>query len=518
MRSKYQIGIIAGVLVAVALSIMTYKIKVLGIPLFGDEKRTLYTIESKITFEGTGKSAFVSLALPPAQPGFYVENETAASKDFGYYVAEKDGHRRAEWSRREAKGSQALYYTLEVIKDSHYRPERAEPTHYDTEQYKEFELEDMSADMAKELIADARLHSSDAFTFTSYLIARFNEKDPSQTIRYILHKYAKDPRRLQDVLMVLLAKAGIDANRIGALRLDAERVQKRLIPMLEVYQDDKRQLFDLKKGPIDRPEDLFVWLQGQGSLLITEGVKKSRIKFDVTRKVLPARQAALTINKKASSLIDFSLFTLPVEAQNTFKRLLLVPIGALVVVLLRLFVGLKTSGTFMPVLLAMAFVETKLLPGIAMFLLVVSIGLLVRSYLARLNLLLVARISAVLIVVVGIMVYVAIFSYKLGLQQSITITFFPMIILAWTIERMSILWEEDGPKEVLIQGSGSLIVAVLAYFAMISKTLGYLTYNFPETLLIVLAIIILVGRYSGYRISELYRFAAFAKRLEEGGK
>jgi len=170
------------------------------------------------------------------------------------------------------------------------------------------------------------------------------------------------------------------------------------------------------------------------------------------------------------------------------------------------------------VLLAMAFVETKLLPGIAMFLLVVSIGLLVRSYLARLNLLLVARISAVLIVVVGIMVYVAIFSYKLGLQQSITITFFPMIILAWTIERMSILWEEDGPKEVLIQGSGSLIVAVLAYFAMISKTLGYLTYNFPETLLIVLAIIILVGRYSGYRISELYRFAAFAKRLEEEGK
>jgi hypothetical protein len=514
MRSKYQLWIIAGLLVLTALSIMLYKVKVLGIPLFGDEKRTLYTIESKISFEGTGKGAFISLALPPKQPGFFVENATAASKDFGFYIAEKDGMKRAEWSRREVTGPQNIYYTLEVIKDPHYRPKIPKPVHFDTARYKDFELEDLSAEMAKELIADARLHSKDAITFTAYLIAKFNEKDPGQTVRYILHRYAKNPRKLQDVFMVLLAKAGIDANRIGALRLDAERIQKRLIPMLEVYEGDKRQLFDLKKGPIDRPEDLFIWLRGQGNLLITEGVKKSRIKFDVTRKLLPARQAALTINKEASSLIDFSLFTLPVEAQNTFKRLLLVPIGALVVVLLRLFVGLKTSGTFMPVLLVMAFVQTKLLPGIAMFLLVVSIGLLVRAYLAKLNLLLVARISAVLIVVVGIMVYVAIFSYKLGLQQTITITFFPMIILAWTIERMSILWEEDGPKEVLIQGSGSLIVAIFAYFAMINKTLGYLTYNFPETLLIVLAIIILVGRYSGYRRSELYRFAAFAKRIE----
>jgi hypothetical protein len=514
MRSKYQIWIIAGLLVLTALSIMFYKVKVLGIPLFGDEKRTLYTIESKISFEGTGKGAFISLALPPKQPGFFVENATAASKDFGFYIAEKDGMKRAEWSRREVKGPQNIYYTLEVIKDSHYKPETSPPSRFDTESYRDFELEELSEEMAKELIADARLHSRDALTFTAYLIAKFNEKDPGQTIRYILHRYAKDSRKLQDVFMVLLAKAGIDANRIGALRLDEERVQKWLIPMLEVYEGDRRQLFDLKKGPIDKPEDLFIWLRGQGSLLITEGVKKSRIKFDVTRKVLPARQAALTINKEASSLIDFSLFTLPVEAQNTFKRLLLVPIGALVVVLLRLFVGLKTSGTFMPVLLAMAFVQTKLLPGIAMFLLVVSIGLLVRAYLAKLNLLLVARISAVLIVVVGIMVYVAIFSYKLGIQQSITITFFPMIILAWTIERMSILWEEDGPKEVLVQGSGSLIVAIFAYFAMINKTLGYLTYNFPETLLIVLAIIILVGRYSGYRLSELYRFAAFAKRIE----
>jgi len=101
-----------------------------------------------------------------------------------------------------------------------------------------------------------------------------------------------------------------------------------------------------------------------------------------------------------------------------------------------------------------------------MFILIVGIGLVIRSYLSNLNLLLVARISAVMIVVIMIMSFMSILSYKMGIKEVMTITFFPMIILAWTIERMSILWEEEGAKEVFIQGGGSLIVATFAYFVM----------------------------------------------------
>ena len=60
-----------------------------------------------------------------------------------------------------------------------------------------------------------------------------------------------------------------------------------------------------------------------------------------------------------------------------FKLILLLPVGALVVVFMRVIVGLKTSGTFMPVLIALAFLQTELIPGVASFLLVVTIGLFV---------------------------------------------------------------------------------------------------------------------------------------------
>jgi len=76
---------------------------------------------------------------------------------------------------------------------------------------------------------------------------------------------------------------------------------------------------------------------------------------------------------------------------------------------------------------------------------------------------------------------------------------------------MSIIWEEDGSKEVFLQGSGSLIVSIIAYFAMTNSVLSFITFNFPEVLLAVLGLIILLGRYSGYRLSELYRFKSMVK-------
>mgnify|MGYP000595589322 CR=1 FL=1 len=192
-----------------------------------------------------------------------------------------------------------------------------------------------------------------------------------------------------------------------------------------------------------------------------------------------------------------------------FKLIMLLPVGALVVVFLRLVIGIKTSGTFMPILIALAFLQTELIPGVISLLLVVAFGLLLRSYLSALNLLLVSRIATLVILVIGIITVVSVVSYELGLIGGLTISFFPMIILAWTIERMSILWEEDGPREVLIQGGGSLLVSIAAYSLMDLQIVRHLVFNFPELHLCVLAVIMLLGRYTGYRLMELLRFADY---------
>ena len=145
------------------------------------------------------------------------------------------------------------------------------------------------------------------------------------------------------------------------------------------------------------------------------------------------------------------------------------------------------------------------------FLLILVVGLWVRSYLSPLDLLLLSRIASVLVIVLGLMALLSILSYKLGFEQALTVTFFPMIIIAWTIEHMSILWEDDGPAEVLVQTAGSLSVAILCYLAMTNNYVEHWTFNFPEVLLVSLGVIIIMGHYTGYRLLELIRFSQMGK-------
>jgi hypothetical protein len=81
-----------------------------------------------------------------------------------------------------------------------------------------------------------------------------------------------------------------------------------------------------------------------------------------------------------------------------------------------------------------------------------------------------------------------------------------MIILAWTIERMSILWEEEGPKKVFVAGGGSLFVATLAYLAMDNDLVQHWVFNFLGIHLVILALVLVMGQYTGYRLTELKRF------------
>jgi hypothetical protein len=195
----------------------------------------------------------------------------------------------------------------------------------------------------------------------------------------------------------------------------------------------------------------------------------------------------------------------------------MIPIGALVIVLLRNFIGIKTFGTFMPVLVALAFRETRLLWGIVLFAMIVALGLLIRFYLEKLRLLLVPRLTCVLTVVVILMAGISVLSQKLDIQPGLSIALFPMVIISMTIERMSIVWEERGASEALQEGFGSLVVAALTYLVMGIPWLSHLIFVFPELLLVVLAVTLLTGRYTGYRLLELKRFRSFGKPAGPAG-
>ena len=309
------------------------------------------------------------------------------------------------------------------------------------------------------------------------------------------------------VILDVLAYRGISASRVRGIVLEDGRRRQTLSSLIEIHGAESSIVFNPKTAATGLPDNFFVWQRGDSAILNVMGGRNSSLEFALVSNRLPAKtligmgQASPEID-----FLDFSIYALPVEQQGIFKGLLLIPVAALIVVLMRILVGVRTSGTFMPVLLALAFIQTTLVVGLMIFIALLGIGLWIRSYLSHLNLLLVSRVAAVIIVVILLMAILAVISYKLGLDQALTVTFFPTVIVAWTIERMSILWEEEGGYEVLVQGSGSLIVAVMAYLTMSNAVVAHLTFNFPELMLSLLGVILLLGKYTGFRLSELYRF------------
>jgi hypothetical protein len=78
-----------------------------------------------------------------------------------------------------------------------------------------------------------------------------------------------------------------------------------------------------------------------------------------------------------------------------------------------------------------------------------------------------------------------------------------------TIERFYVVVEEHGMRKALQTAAGSAAVSVITYFIIQWEVLQITFFVYPELLLFVMGLQVLVGRYTGYRLSELVRFRSF---------
>ncbi|TAJ93645.1 MAG: hypothetical protein EPO31_05530 [Gammaproteobacteria bacterium] len=514
MRRRH-IQILALILSVVGFGLAYLKFNNLGFPLRPDEKSFIWTAEARVEFEGQRRASTVHLQLP-ADPGEFINlDEYFIARNYGLNV-EKHGRKRvAEWSIRQARGPQRLFYQVELAQAPMAGGESAgvekPPQAPDKPYYPE-----ALAQVVEGLLNNVRSESSNIFTFVSQLLVRLNNSSSDSDIKSITKGITPGTEEWVQRIRYILAGAKISTRMVRGLPLEEGRVNESLVPWLEVHNGDRWEGFNPLTGEKGYPANFLRWSFNDDPILEVEHGRNVGINFAVSRRpqalTLIAHDSATAMK---SSLVSWSLYKLPMNTQYTYRILIMVPLGALVVLFMRTIIGVPTFGTFMPILIAMAFRETGLLWGIGLFLAIVGVGLLFRFYLNHLHLLLVARLSAVLTLVIIMMLAISLLSNELGLIQGFSIALFPVVILTMVIERMSISWDESGAVEAFKQGFGSLAVAVLGYLVMTNDQAQHLMFVFPELLLVVLAIAILFGSYTGYRLNELFRFRDLALEVEK---
>jgi hypothetical protein len=500
--------ILAALLICVGLGVFLYKTLRLDFPLSAEMASDAWEVEVKVEFEAHGDPVRAELRVPASRTSLPILNEFFVSRGFGLTTTRVDNQRLAIWSRRQPEGLQTLYYRalLEMRKSteaaaSGRAPEVQKPGL-------------IGADLiaATAILDEARQKSADLDTLVAQLAQRFeNPAAQDEHVALLLDRHSSARERVERVAE-LLAMANYPARSLHGIHMaQSGRGSVELSHWIEVWDQDHWKIYEGATGAPGDIRDYLIFWRGAGQLVNIDGGDHLSWTLTMESVQLGGLTAAASRERLFSpDLWAFSLSSLPLATQNVYRILLLVPIGAFVILIMRNVIGFKTFGTFMPVLIALAFRETHLLAGIILFSVLVALGLTIRFYLDRLKLLLVPRLAAVLIVVILLMLIVSIICHRLGIESGLSVALFPMVIITMTIERMSIVWEERGPREAVQEGIGSLIAATLAFAAMSWRPMNHLFTTFPELLLVLLAITLLLGRYSGYRLLELGRFKVLA--------
>ncbi|MCX7115267.1 MAG: inactive transglutaminase family protein [Gammaproteobacteria bacterium] len=504
-NNKQHTYILISVLLMLGCGIFCYRHWMLDVPLTQSQTVNSWMVEANLKFMAQKNTPIKArFTIPYTPPNMAILDEYFVSHHYGVMTNIEGLNRQIIWSLRRGKGLQSLYYRVILQEtqsdDLHLpKPKLTKPA----------ALSDNQNTAIETIISQSRETSADIQTFTQGVIKQLNEH--SGNVKLLLNGSRDDAHLVQAILLVL-NQANISGMAIQTIHLsDQKRTDFKWV--LAVYTGSTWMMFDPHTGATGIPARVLIWQYGQSPLFEVAGGYHPT--FNVT--VSPTPGNALSIAKLRglqtdSDLLRFSLLQLPVTTQETYKILLTVPIGAFIILLLRNFIGLKTFGTFMPVLIALAFRETRVIWGLSLFTIIVSIGLLARFYFAQLRLLLIPRLSAILTVVILLMIAISVLSQNLGLSRGLSVSLFPMVILTMTIERMCITWDERGPSEALKSGLGSLLAALIAYAAMSNTEIEYLMFAFPELLFVVLALILWFGQYRGYRLLELLRFKSLIKR------
>jgi hypothetical protein len=506
MTRRY-VYMLAALLTIISVAIFAYKWRVLGFPLTDDQQTPVWTIETSVQFDAGPGTIKVNLQIPTLTPGYRTLREFNVSKGYGFNLNYVSGGREAQWAVRRTSGRQTIYYRRVVYED---------PGSEQTDTTPPFPpppvINEPLKTAVEVIVAEVREHSADTATFTAELLRLVNDPSPDANIELLLAD-SNTAAEFVETITTILAAARIPARMIRGIVLQDRQRRVEPRPWLEVHDGDRWRYFDPNSGAEGLPERFLIWWRGNEPLVRVEGGNNVDVNFAVQQNFLDAMSIAeQRAQVEGSVLVDFSLFSLPIRTQAVYSVILMIPIGALIMVFMRNIIGIDAFGTFMPVLIALSFRETQLLWGALLFSLLVALGLSIRFLLERLRLLLVPRLAAVLIVVVILMLIVSVVSHKLGMETGLSVALFPMVIIAMTIERMSVVWEERGAADAIRGGIGSLVVAVIAYLAMGLAWLEHLIFAFPELLLVALAIVLLLGRYTGYRLTELARFKPVASK------
>lgn len=192
---------------------------------------------------------------------------------------------------------------------------------------------------------------------------------------------------------------------------------------------------------------------------------------------------------------------------SSIVLILMLPIVATLLAFSRQVIGMKAFGIFTPAAVTLSFLAIGLKYGVIIFLVVLLAATGSRILIRRFRLLYLPRMALVLTAVsFAILALFGVSGLLLKQTGALAFSVFPILILASLAEQFVEAQIRLGFRTAAILTFETLFLSVVSTLIVQWEAFQSLIVGFPELILITIPINILLGRWTGLRLSEYFRF------------
>lgn len=243
----------------------------------------------------------------------------------------------------------------------------------------------------------------------------------------------------------------------------------------------------------------------------------------------------ILINEKSNKLRPWNFMSYLVNIliqqgipDNTIALLLLLPVIATIITILKQFVGITTYGIYTPSIMTLSFLIIGIQAGLLTLFAAFAAGLLARLLLKNSSMLFIPKMAIVITLVAMSLLLALALSIYLNLfdAEFLSLAIFPMIILSTLVEKLVRVKSNKNLSSTMMLMAETTFVALLAYFITGGElSAGYfsikldlirgLILSYPELIFLLIIINVILGKWSGLRLIERYRFRELLRNIEE---
>lgn len=198
---------------------------------------------------------------------------------------------------------------------------------------------------------------------------------------------------------------------------------------------------------------------------------------------------------------------------NTIVVLFLFPLVAALVAFSRQVVGVSGFGIITPALLSVAFLSTGGLAGLVLLIFILLVATASRVVIKKVKVPYLPKLAITIWMVSLAVMSLLMLSPRLGLERLIGVGIFPILLFVLLAETFIEAQITRTLKTAMFMTAETVVLALVSYELMSASWVQTQVLLHPEmAVILILLIDLLIGKYQGLRLMEIWRFRKMLKK------